>query len=479
MPKTGVKKKKTNTVSKKVQKKPRAVTTVSNSAPSGVFGNIGRGLGNIFGVGKYGGAAGELMDKVFGSGSYTVNSNSLAGPLSGPPAFRPSVEGVRISHREYIRDVTSSSSAFLNLIQCRINPGNTALFPWLSGVAANFEEYEIHGMIMEFKHTAGSAISSTNNALGKVVLATNYDVSDALYTNFLEAENYQYSSAGTVDCDIIHPIECKPANTILNTGRLIKYGSLTTVGAVADNLTDYGLFQLMVGGQQANAINIGELWCSYDITLRKQRLAFAGGGSIQNAHVRITPTTNNIWGATSNAFVVMPGSTFSPIWVGSNVMQPNVTGRFMFTYVITAATSAAWGGGTQTWQITSGPGSIVTGRFSNGVNNQAQAGDTQTVTIAIAIIDCNAQNPSLATTLSINGNSVTITGAASADLYITPINTNLTNKLSDSEILENRVKYLEDLFSSSGFIDGSEAETKVPNSPVVPQPQQTHRRSFF
>lgn len=78
-----------------------------------------------------------------GYGDYSGGGSTFAQGTS-PPQVRNSKGGFVIRHREYIQDI-QSSQAFVG-VAGYINPGNSALFPWLSQVALNFEEWVPRGI---------------------------------------------------------------------------------------------------------------------------------------------------------------------------------------------------------------------------------------------------------------------------------------------------------------------------------------------
>lgn len=128
-----------------------------------VGGPPGSAIGSVLGS-----SAADLLKHVAGIGDYTVNYNTILKPDS-VPQFSGNRTFV-VSHREYIQDIVSSSSAgAFKIDSFLINPGDPATFPWLSNLAQNFEEYRIHGMIFQFKTTSANALNSTNTALGTIV----------------------------------------------------------------------------------------------------------------------------------------------------------------------------------------------------------------------------------------------------------------------------------------------------------------------
>lgn len=270
------------------QRKPKSAhkqtpkRTVRSSAPrvrgrGGYLGTLGAKLGSTAG-GFLGQAAGDLVGSIFGSGTYTVGRNSLTSlAAGGPPLFLSNKDGsCVVAHREYIGDV-SGSFGFTNTAYS-INPGVATTFPWLAKIALNFEEYEMLGLIFEFKSTSATAIASTNTALGTVVMATDYNVDSTLFSTKQAMEAYQYSCATSPSASVIHPVECAPSENILKN--MFVRTSAVPTGEDA-RFYDLGLFQLATQGMQATA-TIGELWVSYHVKLRKPKLvlstAFASSG---------------------------------------------------------------------------------------------------------------------------------------------------------------------------------------------------------
>jgi len=233
---------------------------------SGLGGVISPGIGSVVGelVGK---GAGRLFSKIFGRGDYTVQSNSLAtGP---PPVFGQ--QSVRIRNREYLSEVFGSSLYANNTYA--LNPGDSKTFPWLSRIAPLFQQYEIHGVVFEFVSTSSNALNSTNTALGKVILATNYNAVEAPFVDSRSALITQFSNYGKPADNLMHPVECKRSLTPIE----LLYVRNGPAAADTDlRLYDLGNFQIMTEGMQAVA-DIGALWISYDVTLLKPVLATSGG----------------------------------------------------------------------------------------------------------------------------------------------------------------------------------------------------------
>jgi len=216
------------------------------------------------------------LSSIWGSGDYRTNFGTTI------PAF-PATTTV-ITHREYLQDITSSANAgAFKIDSFSLNPGLQGSFPWLSAIANNYEEYEISGMVYEFKTTSGTSVASTNTALGSVILTTQYDPTKPVFTDKQEMENYEFSQSGAPFENILHAVEAKKS---LSPVKLlyIRDGTLSTTGNDL-RWTDFGRFSIATVGMQGANVNLGELWVSYKILLRKPRLPSGGPSTISQGKV--------------------------------------------------------------------------------------------------------------------------------------------------------------------------------------------------
>ncbi len=263
----------------------------------GLLGNIGEAAGGFFfgnpGA-KIGHSLGDLLGKITGMGDYKVNANTLM-TNNGPPVFGNGSGSVRVRHREFLCDVTSSTA--FSAIEYTINPGNSTTFPWLSSVASAYEQYSFKGLIFEFRSTSATAVSSTNTALGTLVMSTNYDVNDPPFADKRSMEAYLYTVSTVPSRDIIHPVECKPGLNVL-TNYYINHESTPPADTDA-RFYDMGKMTLATTGMQA-ASTIGELWVSYDVVLSKPVLYSSGcasqystaaGGSVSALSILVPDVT--------------------------------------------------------------------------------------------------------------------------------------------------------------------------------------------
>ena len=247
-----------------------------------VGGFLGEGADHVWdNVSKAWDDVGKPMAKgaIMGFGNYVqpnypIKRNSLIGMGKDPPMIKNTKDGsFIIRHREYLQDIiTGTPGQFINN-SFKIQPGLQASFPWLSLLSQSFEQYQLRGMIFEFKSTSADALNSTNTALGEVILATEYDSSKPNFTSKIQMENHQYATTARQSCSVIHPIECSPSVSTLKT-QYIRTGAVPANSSA--QMYDFGNFQIATVGQQGVNVNIGTLWVTYEVRLLKCNLPNIG-----------------------------------------------------------------------------------------------------------------------------------------------------------------------------------------------------------
>lgn len=223
------------------------------------------------------GAAGKVLDNfVPGSGAIVSGISRLVGLgayqpvrnntiLASPVPFMHSTidDGVRIAHHEYLGNLSMSS----NLVNTRfpINPGLPSVFPWLSQIAENFQEYQFMGLVFYFRSTSAEAVAgSSNYALGSVMGAVQYNVNDQPPVTQSEFLTLAGATDGKPGQDQLFPVECDPMKSVFRT-HFVRRG-LTGIADLAQY--DVGVMNLAtVGGQ--GAYPAGQVWVAYDVKLCK------------------------------------------------------------------------------------------------------------------------------------------------------------------------------------------------------------------
>lgn len=252
-----------------------AYRAIQRGVPKGTFERLGTAAGGAM-FGKYGaqlgGIAGKGIAGITGFGDYQIIKNDMLDEGMLTPTFTDLNHGITVCHREYIKDIVAPAiPSLFNLESFPINPGISKTFPWLSQIANMFDQYEITGMVFHFKSTSSDFGTSTNLAMGTVVLATDYDANDSTYASKVEMENAQYSVSTKPSVDIIHAVECDPSISFSP----LKYIRTGGVPSGKDpRLYDHGIFQIATQGLPTGSSgSIGELWCSYKVNFYKPQIS--------------------------------------------------------------------------------------------------------------------------------------------------------------------------------------------------------------
>jgi hypothetical protein len=347
----------------------------------GAGGSIGHGLGTIADAGK------GLWDIVTGNGDYSTRAaaqNQLhkAMGVTNPNAmnmgamnvqFADSKGNPRVRHREFIGPVMGST-AFATQVY-RIQPGlrgADVLFPWGSSVANCFEQYQLNGMMLEYKTT--STNYSSGVALGSVMMSTVYDAESAPLAGQLAVDNHEFTTSDVPSNTFIHPIECASSESSLVT----RYVQATNAPSFTNDerFNDVGIFQISTIGMPAaaNGTQVGELWASYDITFLKPALPdiHAGTAALWN-HSNVT-----------NPALLIPSAVSVSQWDQSNSYPVSILNNtqlqlpigYAGTYQMTISTTAPLGTASKYVSVASFGSDITPIKCSPGYVNGSAANAT-------------------------------------------------------------------------------------------------------
>lgn len=335
-------------VRRKPQQQPLIEERIGASAGKLLGGVLRGALSKVMGVGAYNlyrGPGRSLRSrynaarpkKISGSGAYDIPAHStVVTNVNSPPSFGP--EKTIITHREYIGDVFSSTG--FNLTKYDVNPGLETTFPWLSGLAINYEKYRPLGMVFEFKSTSANALNSTNTALGTVIMASRYNgVSESQPQSKMEMEQIENAISFCPAESGMHPIECALNFNPLN---ILYVRSGDTPAGQSEQFYDVCDFYIATQGMQAADVNIGELWVTYKIELITPVLS-AGqvGDQINFANYTLgsgVTTSAYFNGASSELNVSNMELTFT----GTTITMPEniVTGCYLLNWFLLGASGA-------------------------------------------------------------------------------------------------------------------------------------------
>lgn len=304
--------------------------------PKGSFEEGGRVLG-----GPLGSLAGKALAKIAGFGAYTIKSNSLIDEGQSPARMHTGSANTRVTHREYICDIVSSSSANTFSLQAfSLNPGLFQTFPWISAIAQQYQEWVPLGMVFEFKTLSADAIaSSTNNTLGGIIMATNYNAAAPNFSNKQAMDNTEYTTSYKPSESFYHAIECAPHQNVLPE-LYIRSGA---VPSGQDQKTyDLGNFQIASFGIQGTSVVLGELWLSYDIELRKPISTAAQGLDVLSDHFQLGSVINTApFGTTSTLQAGSSiGGTITSSGTTYNFNKYLQEGNYLINYIVTGTAAA-------------------------------------------------------------------------------------------------------------------------------------------
>ncbi len=239
-------------------------------------GRGGFNFGSLFKPGdfaKAGSWIGNAISKITGMGDYTIQKNSIIENLPvGPDGqiekkFSFSNFGsahIRCEKREFLATVVAPAvnPDLFAQTQYRLQATDANTFPWLSGIAAHFTEWELKGAIFSFETTSTNYSASVG--LGTVALATQYNANMLPYADMESMLQSAYHTRGNPAEDMLHGIECDPklqAAERLYTRRPGASGP--------PNLYDHGVVTIATEGLPAAAAGVvlGRLYVTYDVAL--------------------------------------------------------------------------------------------------------------------------------------------------------------------------------------------------------------------
>lgn len=267
-------------------------TPGASSGTTGIGSLLGGIAGGYAGGGNPGAAAigatvGDLGEQVIpyipqmvkrvkswfsGMGDYKLNTNSL---IEGGGVTDSNIQivpqgnrAIRIIYREYLGDViTGPVAGAFSIRGFALNPGLVELCPWLAPIAQQYEQWSPNGMVFEFRST--SSDYTATQALGSVIMATEYDSFDKPFANKQEMLNCAYSSEAKPTDRLLHGVECDPRD---NPNSIFYVRSGTNPSGASLRESDLGIFYVATQGGSTANLNLGSLYVHYDITLRKEQL---------------------------------------------------------------------------------------------------------------------------------------------------------------------------------------------------------------
>lgn len=213
------------------------------------------------------------------AGEFPIVKNAVLEAGDPPKVWNGGKDNI-VRHREYIQDIYSgvagstgnAAPSPFKVDSFSINPAVVRTFPWLSNIAARYEQWEIEGMLFEYKSMFSDAAVQVGGSLGTVIMATEYNAALPPFASKIVMENYEYAQSDKPSRSMIHPIECSGHLSPLKElwvrapGQIISGQDIKTY--------DFGNFQIASQGipVTGQAAPLGELWVTYQIRLIKPKI---------------------------------------------------------------------------------------------------------------------------------------------------------------------------------------------------------------
>lgn len=235
-------------------------------------GALGSALGNL---------AGNAITYFTGMGDYKIRKNGFLPSANGNIPIKNNVNGklggTVFRKSEYLGEVVSGAAGTFDLKSYEFNPGNPNMFPWLSQVASNYQQYIVEGCYIEYRSMSGDALNSVNTALGQVIMSAQYNSNDPVFESKQEMENYEYGMSIVPSKSCMYFFECARGQNVLDNlyirSRKNTVQSNDAPVPIDDKrFEDLCRFSIATNGLQGANVNLGELWITYQVRLLKTKL---------------------------------------------------------------------------------------------------------------------------------------------------------------------------------------------------------------
>jgi hypothetical protein len=250
---------------------------------------------------------------------------------------------VIITHHEYFADIACAIN--FTTTGYIINPGNPAMFPWLSKIAPAFEKYEFKKLCIRYVTDVSTATS------GRIMLAVDFDSTDIAPQSKSQMLTYRNSVAGPVWSEICYEANNKDLHALPQyyISPLINTLSSITGQNALDRQQNVG--NLWAASQNGTNTNGGELYVEYTVRLINPQSSSIGAAyyAISDGTVDVTGTRSSLFSASvpsyggTNNIVSLPSEnpgTAGVSYVTSGAITGLVfaiPGKYMISGILTGA----------------------------------------------------------------------------------------------------------------------------------------------
>lgn len=228
-------------------------------------------------------AVGQGVSKYLGRGAYSSSNGLIKGSKSTMPRMRnikDETGTLVVTHRERLMDVYAPNDSGFHQDTFVVSPGIEKTFPWLSQIAANYEEYELVQCVFEYDGHSLVGINDTLEVQGSLIMATQMNVKDKPFRDRHEMERFPHASKCAQHGSMAHGVECDPRKIPGDGHKYIRLGGL----AKDEDARDYDHAKFTIGQYNTPTElfgkEIGQLYVYYTVKLIKPKIASGRGDAI-------------------------------------------------------------------------------------------------------------------------------------------------------------------------------------------------------
>lgn len=255
--------------------KPYVKTLVRQALTNGGK-QVGAMVGGKFGApitgAKVGSMLGRRIASLIGSGDYRATGLTAHNSLiqnNVPATISFSDRTIRIAHREYVCDIITSADSSFKSDQFVVNANYTTTFPYLSGIATQFEKYRFKGLVFEFVSTT-TPYATAGTTVGTAIMACQFNTANPDFNSKTQMENVENAISVRLDQNALYGVECK--DQVQNWYYTRHLGAGANEATNVSNIYDLCDFSIATVGSPGVSKPVGELWVTYDVELTGPRL---------------------------------------------------------------------------------------------------------------------------------------------------------------------------------------------------------------
>lgn len=190
-------------------------------------------------------------------------SNATVKKYSEPKVSDKS-HGITVKKREFVCNIVPQDP--FTPVKVEFNPGLQVMFPWLSGVAPNFEKYRVRKILFHYETSQSTFVP------GMVMFAPEFNISDAMPSTKSELLEYAFATRAPVWKNFSMEI---PSNVLMNYKEY--YVRVNELSVQNDKKLYDPMFLIYATDAVSTDISYaGELWVEYEIELLyPQRISYS------------------------------------------------------------------------------------------------------------------------------------------------------------------------------------------------------------